>query len=136
MNIKAQIEVFRPFDGVRPNSEVLLSFVELEEGDALIQREFELAPKNIYFPGSNELGYLNEDFIFLERGFRSLSAVHMAVGARFRSSTAGPQVGSVVSLWKGRDEVGRLVLVDRDRNVGTFWVYEANRELREDDRFY
>jgi hypothetical protein len=56
------------------------------------------------------------------------------MGAKFKNTIAGPQLGAIVNLVREHQKVATAVLIDRQENVGTFWVVDSKTDLSENDK--
>lgn len=106
------------------------AYFEIEKGDLLVKTNFLISPLALH---EEKIQESDTGFIPLEEGQEKYSAEMRMVGARFDSLESGPRPGAIVEVKRGHEAIARLLLVNRDRNFGTFWVIENKKEINIDN---
>jgi hypothetical protein len=120
-----------PFDSELNFNNALVekTFEEIYEGDLVVKRDFGLK----HLPLHTEiLGRDRRDetrFVPLDSNYKQILAQNVLMGAKFKNSLAGPQLGAIVNILRGGERIGTAVLIDRFDAAGTFWIVDADREL-------
>lgn len=105
---------------------VTQAYNEIERGDLLVKRNFTLSPLALHEETIPKDG---AHFVALEEGAEVFTSEMRLIGAEFRSREAGPRPGAIVEVKRAGDRVARLLLLNRDKNYGTFWIIDNKREL-------
>jgi hypothetical protein len=111
------------------NALVERSFEEIYPGDLIVRRDFALNPLPLHDEtlGRERRGEVK--LFPLDSTFKSIVAQNVMLGAKFRNEAAGPSLGAVVGIVRDNERIGTAVLIDRQQDVGTFWVLESKSEL-------
>jgi hypothetical protein len=130
MNWLGRLEV-TPYDidSNPKNALVERSFEEIYPGDLIVRRDFALNPLPLHDEtlGRERRGEVK--LFPLDSTFKSIVAQNVMLGAKFRNEAAGPSLGAVVGIVRDNERIGTAVLIDRQQDVGTFWVLESKSEL-------
>lgn len=105
------------------------AFVEVSEGDQIVSRNFTLSPLALYEYRFGSQDRDDTEIIPVQEGYETLASENMLIGLRFAGADRGPRAGAIMTVSQGIHKVATILLVDRDRRLGTAWVVESTREL-------
>jgi len=115
-------------------AKITKAFVELSPGDVLLGRKFVISPLALHETSLGEELRKRTRFLPLQEGAENFGSQFSLMGVRFPSAEAGPRLGAILTVSRDGKKVATLLLVDRDRRVGTVWVVESEREVSFSDR--
>jgi hypothetical protein len=135
LNWLGRLEV-SPYDPEKNplNAVIDKAFEEIFPGDLIVKREFAMNPIALH---NEVLGSDRQDEVKLfplDESFRTIIGENTLMGAKFKNTIAGPQLGAIVNLVREHQKVATAVLIDRQENVGTFWVVDSKTDLSENDK--
>ncbi len=107
------------------HGKVTQAFSEVQADDFLIARDFWLSPLALHeeSAGEEKIKLFN-----VSEGTEMLTERRI-FGANFKSVESGPRPGAIMQLQRGESKVGRVLLLDRNEKIGTFWVIDNQLEI-------
>jgi hypothetical protein len=112
------------------------SFVEIQEGDLIVSKSFELSNLSLREESVGESESKRIKIFPIEEGtMAGGGSSGQLMGLRFSSKGDGVTPGAILKLTSKEGALGTAVLVHREGRMGTFWIYESNREVTRTDRF-
>ncbi|NCN26634.1 LysM peptidoglycan-binding domain-containing protein [bacterium] len=115
------------------NAEISQSFESITHGDLIVMRTFAQAPLALHNEVLGPERRHEVKLVNIDTSLITLSAEDYLIGAKFSNEATGPSLGGIINLYREKDWVASAVLIDRDEDVGTFWVVESNREVLASD---
>lgn len=105
------------------------AFTEVGMGDEIVRKDFALSPLALHEHRIGSEDREDTHLLPLQDGYETLTSQNMLVGVKFPGVDRGPRIGALMTMTQGQKRLATLLLVDRDRQVGTAWVVESTREL-------
>jgi hypothetical protein len=105
------------------------SFVEIAEGDEIVERDFAVSPLALHEERLGEELSAQTKFVPVQEGYAALAAENMLLGLNFMSADKGPQPGALLDVHDLTGKVATVLIVERSGRMGTAWVAAAKREI-------
>ena len=105
---------------------VLKTYAEIEEDDLLVNRLFNLSPLALH---EEKMGEVASVIVPLEEGMNHVVSERRLMGVRFKSVEEGPRAGAIMQVLRKNEKISRVLLIDRNDRVGTFWVIDNSKEV-------
>ncbi|MEO5667658.1 MAG: LysM peptidoglycan-binding domain-containing protein, partial [Bdellovibrionota bacterium] len=117
-------------------AEITKAFSEIEVGDELVQRRFQLSPLAIH---KDTIGpeYREETkLVPVDNAVQGNAGAGQMMGILFPGIGLGPRPGALLEIQVGSNKKVQALLVDRDERFGTLWVIEGDQEATFDDQVF
>ncbi len=117
-------------------AEIVKAFAELEAGDEVVRRRFQLSPLAIH---RDTLGpeYREEtSLVMLEDGAETHGGHGNMMGVLFPAIGVGPRPGALLEVQVGATRRVQALLVDRDQRFGTLWIVDGDQEVSLGDKIF
>lgn len=112
------------------------SFVELREGDEVVQRRFTLSPLAVHNDNIGPLYREETHLVAIQEGASYQGGEGQMMGIRFPAIGLGPRPGAILEIQVGHNRKSKALLVDRDQRMGTLWILEGDQEVSVTDKIY
>jgi nucleoid-associated protein YgaU len=118
------------------HAEVVRAFAEIESGNEIVKRRFQLSPLAIH---RDTIGpeYRDETtLVKLDDGAETHGGHGNMMGVLFPAVGLGPRPGALLEVQVGSTKRVQALLVDRDQRFGTLWVVDGDQEISLGDKIF
>jgi nucleoid-associated protein YgaU len=115
---------------------VVKAFTEIEAGDEIVQRRFQLSPLAVHKDVLGPEYRPDTHLVMLDDSARVNAGPGQMMGVLFPGIGIGPRPGALLDVQVGPEKKVQALLVDRDQRMGTLWIVSGDQEISIDDKIF